>query len=523
MCSRTVALPADDTPWSLACWKDTIAVGCYRGSITLLDKITGSQTAALSEHTDGVWCLTFSTDGTSLISGSSDKTIKLWDVQTGGVVKTFHGHTSSVCSVSMSGNGIMIASGSVDGTICLWDIQTGECHQILEQQGAVYYVKFPPNDSQCLISTSGGKLQQWDTSDCQLNPKQDDSHIALSLDQIQVVLCQGAVAVVQHFDDRQLSSCCCLFPGGRLIAVAAGSFINIWDITCSDPHLVKTVVDHTNDISSLAFSPPSSLISSSYDKSVKFWQISDLLMSPVVIESKSASSPSALIKSIALQAIDGITISGDSNGVVRVLDLSTGDCKASFQTPARDHSCSDIQLINGRLIYAWHVEGKIHVWDSEKGALQIVHSFGSVEDVRISGDGSKIFALGYKSLKAWSILTGKHIGLMRSEHSPIKKSLTVDGSRVWFHPDIGELQGWDFEVPDSSPVQLANTLFPYLKGTKLWDVGQSRMKDVVTGKVVFQLAGRYGDPVRSHWDGQSLVACYPSGEVLILDFNHALP
>ena len=529
VCSRTVTLPVDDSPWCLVCWKDIIAVGCYSGGIILLDKITGSQTDALSEHTGGVLCLTFSPDGASLVSGGSDDTIRLWDVQTGGVVKTFHGHTDRVRSVSIAADSTTIASGSEDGTIRLWDIQTGECCHILNQPGQVYYVRFPPNNSQCFISTSCGKVQQWDISDCQTNPKQDDSHVAISLDQIQVVLCQGAVAVVQHFDDRQLSSCCYIFPGGRLIAVAAGSFINIWDITCSDPHLVKTFVDHTNFISSLAFSPPSSLISSSYDKSVKFWQISDLLIGPIVTDPKSTPSPSAPIKSMALQAKDGITISGDSNGMVRVLDFITGHCKASFQTPARDHNCSDIQLIDGRVIYAWCEENNIHIWDSEKGKLQIelMEFENSIVDVRISGDSSKIFALQdatfERSLQAWSTLTGEHIGQVDFEHYPIKKSITVDGSRIWLCFSMGELQGWNFGIPDSSPVKLSNTLFPYLRGTKLWDIGQSRMKDVVTGKVVFQLAGRYGDPVRSHWDGQFLIACYTSGEVLILDFNHAPP
>ena len=52
----------------------------------------------------------------------------------------------------------------------------------------------------------------------------------------------------------------------------------------------------------------------------------------------------------------------------------------------------------------------------------------------------------------------------------------------------------------------------------------TKIKDTVTGRVVFQLVGRYASPKGGvHWDGQYLVAGYESGEVLILDFNHNLP
>jgi WD40 repeat protein len=56
-------------------------------------------------------CLAFSSDGTSLVSGSDDCTVKLWDVQTGGTVKTFFGHTELVLSVSISADYTIIASG----------------------------------------------------------------------------------------------------------------------------------------------------------------------------------------------------------------------------------------------------------------------------------------------------------------------------------------------------------------------------------------------------------------------------
>ena len=74
-CSRTVSF--DDTPWALACWEDLIAVGFRSGRITILNAITGISMSALSSHTNWVWSLAFSSDGTFLVSGSSDKTVCL--------------------------------------------------------------------------------------------------------------------------------------------------------------------------------------------------------------------------------------------------------------------------------------------------------------------------------------------------------------------------------------------------------------------------------------------------------------
>jgi len=98
--------------------------------------------------------------------------------------------------------------------------------------------------------------------------------------------------------------------------------------------------------------------------------------------------------------------------------------------------------------------------------------------------------------------------------------LTVDGSRVWVHSPQSEPLGWDFGTPGSHPVQLSNSVLLLSNNAKLWDIEQSRIHDAVTGRVVFQLAGRFINPVKSQWDGCYLVAGYESGEVLILDFNY---
>jgi WD40 repeat protein len=59
-----------------------------------------------------------------LVSGSGDKTIKIWDMKSLSVETTLEGHNSGVISVSFSPNGSKLASGSKDNTIKIWDLKT---------------------------------------------------------------------------------------------------------------------------------------------------------------------------------------------------------------------------------------------------------------------------------------------------------------------------------------------------------------------------------------------------------------
>ena len=525
-CSRKVLL--DGFPKSLSYGNNTVAVGLNSGDIIILDAITGSQSAILSGHTDWVDSVAFSPGGTSLVSGSSDKTVKLWDMQTGGVVKTFSGHTGWVYSVSISSDCTRIASGSDDETICLWDIQTGECRHVIKQQGSVYYVSFSPTDPGHFISISGSKVQQWNINGQQTGPTYDGSSIAFSPDSTQFALCNEKVVTVQNSDSRAVVAQfhvagnnvkhCCFSPDGRLVAAAAGRIIYVWDVASSDPHLVETFVGHTADITSLVFSP-SYLISTSDDRSVRFWQTS--VMSTVHIPNGPGFIPpgSASIWSVSLQA--GIAITSDSAGVVKIWDILTGLCKSSFQTPAEGTTWRDAQLIDGRLILIYCKDQKIHIWDAEKGEHLQTLNTSWCNGLRISGDRSKIFCLGDGVIQAWDMWTWKPAGEVKLESDDFYlDSACPDGSKVWVQSEDLTVQGWDFGTSDSPPIPLSKRFHLDFIGGPLWQTGiTSWIKDTVTGKRVFQLSGRYAEFCAVQWDGQYLVAGYESGEVTILDFN----
>jgi WD40 repeat protein len=84
---------------------------------------TGKQQHILAGHSDVIWSVAFSTDGTILASGSSDNTVKLWSVTTGKELTIIKGHSSTVRTLAFSPDGTMLATGSWDHTVKLWDVK----------------------------------------------------------------------------------------------------------------------------------------------------------------------------------------------------------------------------------------------------------------------------------------------------------------------------------------------------------------------------------------------------------------
>lgn len=98
-----------------------------------------------------------SSDGAYALSSSWDKTLRLWELATGNTTRTFVGHTNDVLSVSFSADNRQIVSGSRDRTIKLWNT-LGDCKFTITDKGHTEWVscvRFSPNPQNPVIVSAG--------------------------------------------------------------------------------------------------------------------------------------------------------------------------------------------------------------------------------------------------------------------------------------------------------------------------------------------------------------------------------
>ncbi|XP_058951247.2 WD repeat-containing protein 48-like isoform X2 [Pocillopora verrucosa] len=84
-------------------------------------------TSSLNGQKDSIYSLALNTMGTVLISGSTEKILRVWDPRTCSKVMKLKGHTDNVKAIIINPEGTQCLSGSSDGTIRLWSLGQQRC------------------------------------------------------------------------------------------------------------------------------------------------------------------------------------------------------------------------------------------------------------------------------------------------------------------------------------------------------------------------------------------------------------
>ncbi|KZV91535.1 WD40 repeat-like protein [Exidia glandulosa HHB12029] len=105
---------------------DAVVVsGSSDRTVRVWNASTGSIVHVLSGHTATIRCMKALQGRPVVVSGSRDSTLKVWDIEVGVLLRTLVGHSDSVRCLDVYGNHVV--SGSYDCTLRLWDVDTGRC------------------------------------------------------------------------------------------------------------------------------------------------------------------------------------------------------------------------------------------------------------------------------------------------------------------------------------------------------------------------------------------------------------
>src|SRR5258706_300063 len=116
-------------------------------------------------HAQGVLSVSYSPNGARVVTGSSDRTIRIWDAESGVVVgEPLTGHAQGVPSVAYSPDGRHIISGSTDHTIRIWDAKTGAAvgDPLKGHTGPVSSVAYSPDGRHIISGSYDRKIRIWD-------------------------------------------------------------------------------------------------------------------------------------------------------------------------------------------------------------------------------------------------------------------------------------------------------------------------------------------------------------------------
>lgn len=258
---------SDDCRLAAAGFQDSyIKLWTLDGSSLITNRIPSSKrkemelgdpsTSMLIGHSGTVYSTSFSPDNRFLISGSEDRTVRLWSLDTHTALVSYKGHNHPVWDVKFSPLGHYFATASHDQTARLWSSDHIYPLRIFAGHlSDVDTVSFHPNGCYVFTGSSDKTCRMWDIN---------------SGDSVRLFL--GHTAPV-------LSTA--VTPDGRwLCSGSEDGIINVWDIGTGKR--LKQMRGHgKNAVHSLTFNKEGNvLISGGADNSVRVWDIKKATSEP---------------------------------------------------------------------------------------------------------------------------------------------------------------------------------------------------------------------------------------------------
>jgi WD40 repeat protein len=364
-----------------------------------------------------------------LVSGSQDKTVRVWDPTTGALQATFTGHGGIVYAVActvLDGQPVVV-SGSEDETVRVWDLATGALRATLAHDGWVGAVACSVLDGQpVVISGEDEMILVWD-------------------------LATGALRATLDGHDDEVSAVACTVLDGQPVVISSdhrGS-VRVWDLASGA--LWATLTGHDDSVSAVACTVLDGqlvVVSGIDDGSIWVWNpATGALWRTLACHDN-------LVTSVACMVLDGqpVVVSGSRDGSVGVWDLASGALRATLAGHDSFVSAVACTVLDGQpMVVSGSYDSTLRMWGLatalEKSKKSIGHT-GIITDIAYSILDSQpvvVSGSGDRSVRVWDLASGALRATLDGHDGWVSAvaCTVLDGQPVLVSGDRGSVRVWD--------------------------------------------------------------------------------
>jgi WD40 repeat protein len=370
-----------------------IVTGGKDNLIRFWNQASGKQLGSLPGHLGWVRSLAVPAKGRNIVSGSFDRTVKIWAGEPRNDV--LYGHKDWVCAVAFSPDDRLLASGSRDGTVRIWNADDGRLLETLDGLGgSVLAVAFSPDKDNPKLAAGVwadmGAVKVWDI----LRDKDKNYQKAK---EIHTLLGHKAGVACVAFD-----------KSGKTLASGSGDqTIILWDLDKGKPD--RTLSGHKGGVRCLVISEKNKLVSGSDDATIRIWNMAS---------GKEIGSPlqghSTAVNSLALIDDEAeLVISGSNDKTVKI--WKSGKDLATFVGHA-DAVSAVVFSGKNLLIASASWDHTVKIWDLQNPGVDERFTFtghtAPVRSLAISRDGRTLASAGNDgTVRLWRAASEKSLPL----------------------------------------------------------------------------------------------------------------